>query len=467
MSIAAQGAARSRLRPGSLRLRLLLGAGAFIIVAVAAATLGLTLLFQRHVESWVDAELNADLSELIAGIDRGTDGNVGLAEPPGDTRFEQPLSGRYWQLAFEPGGPVLRSRSLWDYEIKLPAETGVDDTLHHHRVAGPGGQTLYLVERRVALPARLGSKTVLAAVAVDDKEVRAAVWRFASVLAPSLLLLGALLAAASLVQVAFGLRPLKRMRRTLADIGSGARDRLGGGFPAEVQPLASQIDMLLEARERQVEKARARAADLAHGLKTPLQALAGDVERLRARGETETADDIAGISAAMQRHVDHYLARARTAAADANASARLDDVASRVVRVVERTPAGQRLAWSCELPPDIAVRIDAQDLTEALGNLIENAARHARSHVRVSATAAGGNATVTVTDDGPGIPEERRAAALRRGERLDMSGPGAGLGLAIVADIAEAWSAEVSFAQNSDGFSASLSLPLATARPIA
>lgn len=446
---------------GSLRFRLLLGGGAFVLAAVVIATLGLTVLFKRHVESWADAELNADLDELIAGIDTGPGNAIAVAKPPGDTRFAQPLSGHYWQIVVEPSGPVLRSRSLWDFELKLPSEASVDDTVHHHRVPGPAGQMLYLLQRRIELPARLGGKTVLVSVGVDDKEVRSAVWRFAGVLAPSLLLLGALLAAASLVQVAFGLRPLAEMRRKLADIGSGARPRLGKNFPDEVQPLANEIDALLGARQRQVEKARARAADLAHGLKTPLQALAGDAERLRAKGETETADEIAAISAVMQRHVEHYLARARTATADTTASARLDEAAARVVRVVERTPDGQRLAWAVDLADGLSVRIDAQDLTEALGNVVENAARHARARVRVDAKAEGSYGIVTVTDDGPGIPEEHRSEALRRGGRLDASGPGAGLGLAIVAEIAEAWNAELNFAQSPDGFSVSLSLPLA------
>jgi signal transduction histidine kinase len=445
---------------GSLRVRLLIGAGAFIIAAVAVATLGLTVLFRQHVETWVDAEINADLDELIAGIDAAPGKGIAVVKPPGDTRFAQPFSGRYWQVMVEPAGPVLRSRSLWDFEIKLPAETSVDDAAQQYLVEGPDGQTLYLLQRRVKLPARLGGRTVIAAVGVDDKEVRSAVWRFASVLAPSLLVLGILLAAASLAQVAFGLRPLTRMRRDLAAIGAGERSRLGGKFPDEVQPLADEIDALLDARDRQIEKARARAADLAHGLKTPLQALAGDAERLRAKGERETAEEIAGISAAMQRHVERYLARARTATADSKASASLHDVTARVLRVVERTPDGERLRWSSGVPADMMVRIDAQDLTEAAGNLIENAARHARSAVHIAGTTAGGFASLTITDDGPGIPEELRDEALRRGGRLDASGPGAGLGLAIAAEIAEAWNGKIDFARTDQGFSVSLTLPL-------
>lgn len=449
------------MRPGSLRLRLLLGAAAFLLGAVAVSALGLAYLFKSHVERWVDAELSADLDQLIAGIDRNAADAIAVTKPPSDPRFERPLSGLYWQVAVEPRGPVMRSRSLWDYEIALPAEAVVDDVVHHHLIAGPAGQTLYLIQRRIVLPTRLGGHTVRAAVALDDAEVRSAVWRFTAALVPFLLVLGALLTAAAWVQVAYGLRPLGTMRDKLAAIGSGALRRLGRGFPDEVQPLAQEIDTLLEARERQVDTARARAADLAHGLKTPLQVLTSEAERLKAKGETEIAGEIDAVAGAMRRLVERQLARARVGAPGAAASAQIGDAVVRVVRVVERTPKGRALIWHSDVPSDLTARIDADDLTEALGNLIENAAGHARARVEITAVRENGLVAITVADDGPGIPRELEADALRRGTRLDTSGPGAGLGLAIVADIAETWGATLAFERPEAGFRVRLRIPSA------
>lgn len=445
---------------GSLRLRLLAGAAAFVLAAVALSAIGLTVLFERHVERWVDTELDSLLDQLIAGIDSGPDGKLSVVRPPADPRFQRALSGLYWQVIIEPGGPVLRARSLWDFEVALPAEAHVDDLVHHYRVAGPDGQTLHLNQRRVKLPARLGGRTARVAVAIDDADVRSAVRRFASALVPLLLVLAALLTAAAWAQVAIGLRPLSAMRQKLAAIGSGERRRLGGGFPDEVLPLAREIDTLLDARERQIEKARARAADLAHGLKTPLQLLSSDAERLKAKGEAQLAEEIDDIATAMRRHVERELARARSGADAANAAADVATIAQRVVRVMERTPEGRRVAWSVDAPAGLAARIDPEDLTEALGNLTENAARHAQSSVGVSARADQGSITLTVADDGPGIPVERMQEALRRGGRLDSSGS-AGLGLAIVADIAEAWGAELSFERPERGCRISLRIPAA------
>jgi signal transduction histidine kinase len=428
---------------GSLRVRLLAGAAVFILAAVALSAIGLMILFQRHVERWVDVELSTDLDQLIAGVDHGGGGQLAVTRSPADPRFQRALSGLYWQVEVEPDGPVFRSRSLWDFEISLPAENKVDDQVHSHSVVGPGGKTLHLLQRRVAFSERMGGRTARVAVAIDAAEVAAAAWRFAGALVPYLAVLGALLMAAAWAQVAIGLRPLATLRRELAAIGAGQSRRLGGGFPDEVQPLAREVDTLLDARERQIEKARARASDLAHGLKTPLQLLRDDAERLKAKGEKEIADDIEDVAGAMFRHVERELARARSGSNSASVSANIATITQRVVRVMERTPEGKRVAWTVDVPAGLFGRIDPEDLTEALGNLAENAARHAASTVSVTARADDTAVVLAVIDDGAGIPVTRAQEVLRRGGRLDSSGS-AGLGLAIVGDIADAWGGTLS-----------------------
>jgi signal transduction histidine kinase len=450
----------------SLRLRLLIGAATFVLTALAVAAIGLTFLFQIHTERWVDAELNTYLDQVIAGIDKGPDGELAVVTPPTDPRFQQPLSGRYWQVTVEPDGPTLRSRSLWDFEIALPDETSVGDTVHHYRLPGPDGTKLYLLQRHVRLPLRLGGNAVRAAVAVDAAEVSGAVRRFASVLIPGLAVLGALLILAAWIQVRVGLRPLSAMQRKLGKIRSGEHTRLGSGFPDEVQPLASEIDNLLDARDRQVEQARSRAADLAHGLKTPLQVLLSDAEQLKRKGETGVAAEIETIVTALQKHTERQLSRARMASYAANASADIGEIAEQVIQVMKRTPQGKRLAWRTDLPASIAARIDPQDLAEAIGNLTENAVRHARSRIAITARREGETALLTIADDGPGIPSEQQDEVRGRGIRLDSSGPGAGLGLAIVTDIAETWDAKLFFETSSKGFSVVLAIPVAAIEPI-
>jgi signal transduction histidine kinase len=131
----------------------------------------------------------------------------------------------------------------------------------------------------------------------------------------------------------------------------------------------------------------------------------------------------------------------------------------RVVRVVERTPEGERLDWSIDVEGDLVARVDADDLAEALGNLVENGARHARSTLSIAGRAEAKSVVITVADDGAGIPGDRQAEALARGGRLDAQGPGAGLGLAIVTDIVEAWGGTLTLEDGQPGLIAAVRLP--------
>jgi hypothetical protein len=113
---------------GSLRLRLLLAGAVSTVVALAIAAYGLTVLFERHVERRIDAELTVYLNQITAGLEPA-EGGIAPATPPSDPRFEVPLSGLYWQVLDESSGAVQRSRSLWDFELALPPEPAVDDVV--------------------------------------------------------------------------------------------------------------------------------------------------------------------------------------------------------------------------------------------------------------------------------------------------------------------------------------------------
>ncbi|WP_067336932.1 sensor histidine kinase [Stappia indica] len=462
-------------RRGSLRLRLILAGAVSVLAALALAAAGLLVLFERHVERRIDQELSVHLDQLVAGLDRTPDGALVLVRPPGDPRFAVPLSGLYWQYEDHGEGPaqdavegaVQRSRSLWDFELALPAEGEGDPLPHRHTIAGPGDTQLLLLERVV----ELRGTPVRVAVAIDRREIDAATRAFGLDLAPYLAVLALFLMAAAVAQVSVGLRPLAAVRDGLAAIRSGRRARLGDDFPDEIRPLAGELDGLLAAREAQVESARARAGDLAHGLRTPLQVLAGDVERLQARGETEIAAEIETVALSMRRHVERELARARLASGRGTATAVPAAVARAVVAVVSRTPAGSRLDWQVEIAEDARLAIDPDDLAEALGNLAENAARHAVAKVRFTLDPVPDDeqtlretprlVRLAVRDDGPGIPDDMIGPLTARGGRLDLaggSGSGAGLGLAIVSEIAEAWGGSLVIGNRDPGLEAALCL---------
>ncbi|MCD7107940.1 HAMP domain-containing histidine kinase [Rhizobium sp. DKSPLA3] len=444
----------------SLRLRLALAGAASVALALVVAFLGLSLLFERHVERRIVEELRLHLDQVFAGLDRDPAGRLDVMRPPADPRFQRPLSGLYW--AIEHDGTRRQSRSLWDQTLVLPALAPGEPK--QSLVQGPADTRLLMLARRIVTGPNLGARSVLAAVAIDRQEIERATADFRRDLAPLLAILAGLLCLASFAQIVVGLRPLKLLRDRIAAIRSGDAKRLGSGFPDEVLPLTAEVDGLLASREEQLEKARARAADLAHGFKTPLQALTGDVLQLREAGMTRAADDIEGVIIGMRRLVDQEMVRARMAGRDVTARASLADVADRVIAVLSRTPHGDAIDWHNGLTAADCVRLDAGDLAELLGTILENAARYAQESVTLRAERTGDRIRLSIRDDGPGIPDDKLSHVLRRGERLDTNSTGAGLGFSIAQNIVEAADGSIVLRNAAPGLEVVVDLPAADER---
>lgn len=431
----------------SLRVHLLLGAAAAIFVALAVAWIALSLLFERHLERQVEADLKRSALELIGDLVL-TDGRPSIQRVPSDSRFVEPASGRYWQLSTPRG--ALRSRSLWN--LTLPrAPDARDDNWTVRVLDGPFGQRLLIVER-VVRPEQNGPP-VTVQLAQDERAIQLSRAAFNRELAFSLLLLGLFLAVAAWVQVHLGLRPLGRIRAELKRLRESPAERLSGRHHTEIEPLIAAINALAAAREQDLKAARHRAADLAHGLKTPLAALAAQSRRAREAGAIEAADGLDRAIAAASAAVEAELARARATtirqAAGSYATRALPAV-ERLVDVIERTDFGATRVFEVDIPATLVVPLAEADLAELMGALVENAARYSRRRVRIVGTIEIAP-QLLVSDDGPGLGAGRAEDVLARGGRLDETAPGHGLGLAIARDLAEASGATLTIGRSSLG----------------
>lgn len=420
------------LRRGSLARRLVVVSVAWIAVSVLAGGIALSLAFRGALGAAADARLEAWLHALVASVRTGPSGEVTLARSLGDPRFDQVFSGLYWQIESD-GGVVAASRSLWDERLTLPE--GPTDAQGHRRglVIGPRAQALRFASEGLTLPDQPAPLRIV--IAADDAETRRAVAHLDALLIGALGLLAAGLAAAVALQVAVGLRPLTRLARALESVRGGERDRLPEDGPEELAPLVASLNALLDEEAERVRRARAQAGNLAHALRTPLSllaldadAIAGDEgERLRRRVD------------ALRSEIDQRLARAAIAGPGAVRSERtpVAPVARDVAGTLRRLYADRTV--EVDVPEGLVFRGDHDDLLEIAGNLAENACKWARRQVEIRASAAPGERLVLVVDDdGPGMDEEDAARATARGVRLDERSPGAGLGLAIVSDIARA-----------------------------
>ncbi|WP_027056225.1 sensor histidine kinase [Mesorhizobium erdmanii] len=441
----------------SIRFRLWSAAAISILVALAIAGFGLRYLFELNVERRVVSELTVDLNELIGSVSFAADGRLLVVSNLTDPRFINPLSGHYWQVEDLASHNLVRSRSLWDATLTLPQLVDSGELKKIEELKGPGGELTIAVERTIT---DADGRSFRAIVAEDHRSVELSVNEYVWDLAPALIMLAAALMAAFFIQITVGLAPLENLRVAVRHVIAQRTARLDVAAPSEVQPLADEINRLLDAQEKALARARGRATDLAHGLKTPLQVLSADIRTLRKKGETELADDIEKSAGAIRRHVERELARARLApGVSSKASCLAREVAAGVIAVVKRTPTGKQLVFQIDIAAELLAPVDEGDLSEILGNLVENAARFARSSVQVKAWATEGDLSIAVTDDGPGIPDVDREAALSRGVQLDSKGGSHGLGLAIVSDIVEAYGGRLTLTNADPGLVVTITLP--------
>ncbi len=435
----------------SLRLRLALAGALAICLALAAAGAVLTLLFERHVYRTLSDDLDADLRQLIGGLEVDSAGKIVVARAPQNPRFDEPLSGLYWQVGAE--GALQRSRSLWDATLTPPRDQLSEGQTHYHQAPGPGGKLLLIAERRILIPTPHGRVEARVIVASDLTRLRQARDAFVSDLVLSLVILALFLGVATWLQLSLGLRPLGRLRQEIAETASGQRRRLAEKAPDEVLPLVRAVNELIEAQERELERARSRAADLAHGLKTPLAALAGDARTLRREGNEEIANSLDSIGETMRRHVERELARARVGAAATRRGRHttpLKEVTDALIRTLRRTDKGETIAFESEIEANVTVPFERLDLMELLGNLLDNATRHAAARIGVAWRVGPSGPAIWIEDDGPGLDPALEAVARQRGGRLDQGG-GAGLGLAIAQDILDAYGWRMDFSRSALG----------------
>ena len=244
------------------------------------------------------------------------------------------------------------------------------------------------------------------------------------------------------LQVRFGLAPLARISEGLAAIRSGRAERLQGKFPVEIAPLARETNALIDANREIVERARTHVGNLAHALKTPLSVI---VNEAAARGNDPLAYKVLEQTDIMRDQVARQLERARLAARSTvvGTSVEVPPVVTALARTMEKLYRARDIAIDVDVPDHARFRGEQQDLEEMVGNLVDNGCKWAQSRVAIEVMAdqlpsdgAKSRVRIIVDDDGPGVsPAEREQVALR-GQRLDETKPGSGLGLSIVVELA-------------------------------
>jgi signal transduction histidine kinase len=466
--------------PPSMVQRLVVLHAVLSAAVLIAGGFALSAFFTQASIAAFDARLSQDVIDLVGGTSVDETGAV-AAPTLTDERTLQVYSGKYWELATAAVGggvkPLARSRSLWDApDIALPpggaaqiAASPGRPVFYNGRGPAPIGQgPVQPGASQREEPVRIAAQQVritgvpdpvIFMVSEDRSPIDSTIRAFETSVGLALLVLLAMLIAGVVLQVRVGLRPLFQLRREVAAVRTGKADRVAGDYPAELEPLASELNALVAHNQDVIERQRTHVGNLAHALKTPLSVMSAEAQ---ARPGA-LADVVSRQADVMREQVDHHLRRARASARQQGGGERtevaplLEELALTLERIFR--DKGVEVDWRC--PDDLCFHGERQDLLELAGNVMENACKWCKRRVRVVAQASSdAEFSLAVEDDGPGLAAEDRAEVLQRGARLDETAPGSGLGLSIVDELARAYGGAVTLADSSlGGLKVTLILP--------
>jgi len=456
------------MKLNSLAFRLFATAAVWTLLALPLAGLIIDLAHRRDIRASFDARLSQLLTILIAFSTEQGGPEPRYPRNVGEPLFELAHSGWYWQITPLEQAPGKRmiSPSLASEELLMPSTQGVKPdafSIHWLDATGPVGEPLRIAETVFNAGEDESPRfySYIVAGNLQFAETRIAEFRFP--LAVSLAVAGLGLVLSTLMQVNFGLLPLREIEKRLAAIRSGEAQKLEGTPPSEIEPLQVELNALIQSNQDIIERARTQVGNLAHALKTPLAVITNEVRD----DKSPSGRKIAEQAQIMRDQVHHYLDRARMAAR-VGVIGRVTDVGAAVdgiARALERIHRDRHVRIAVDCPADARFQGEKQDFEEMLGNLMDNACKWCAAEVRVTVTvtaepSAGRRLKIAVDDDGPGLTAEQRAQGIQRGRRLDETKPGSGLGLSIVADLAQSYRGKFSLEVSpAGGLSARLDLP--------
>ena len=421
----------------SLAVRLFFSATIWIIFTLVSAGLLLSDLNEKTNFTAFDDRLNLLLETLIGASRVDSSDSITVVSTIGDPRFFQPYSGWYWQVN-NGTKTLVRSRSMWDQVFTsdkrlIGGRSQFIDSVNQTNESDKFIETkkLHIIERNISFPGIDSPVTFI--VSGDTEEYQQNINKFDNTLSVILFILGTGLMIAVFLQVKFGLLPLNKIKASLFKVRNGDEDKLKESYPLEVQPLASEINELLDHNAKIIDRAKTHVGNLAHVLKTPLAVISNEIK---------TEDNIMNNQVIlMKRHIDRYLKKAHLESVGTFSKEKINiiDLVKKMISIFKK------------LYPDVQLNLDESvqeafvfgsmdDLEEVIGNIIENACKYGKNKIEVEIRISEkNNLQLVISDDGLGLSQEQMNKVFARGFRIDEQKPGTGLGLNIVKDIVETY----------------------------
>lgn len=428
-------------RPGqapSLLIRLMIGAVLALVLALMLIALAVDRGFRSAAESALAERLESVVFLILSTTNVDEQGRPIVDESLAEPRLEQPGSGLH-AGALTPVG-----------EWRSPSLVGVTDPpdyrlLERGRELFQGPETggrWHVFAMGLGWEQADGQIVDLTIWAAEDPaRFRSTVSGFRGDLWRWMMLAAALLIGAQIAILVMLLKPLRGVAQDVADIEAGRAERLSGQYPRELQPLTANLNALLETERSNATHYRQALADLAHALKTPLAVIRARLDGDSPPDRAELADALDDMDRLLRRQLERA---ARSTRRTLYQPVSVVPLLKRLADSLTRLYAADDVQFELQGPNDLSARIDERDLMEICGNLMENAAKYGGGRVRVSVHPGPSGTrhaglSIVIDDDGPGFPDSRLADLLQRGVRADERREGQGLGLAIAAQLIEAY----------------------------
>ena len=445
----------------SLAVRLFFSATVWIILTLLAAGLLLSDLNKKSNFAAFDDRLNLLLETLIGASRVDSSDSITVVSSIGDPRFFQPYSGWYWQVN-NGAKTISRSRSMWDQVFTsdkrlIGGRSQFIDSvnLNNSESRVIEKKKLHIVERQISFPGI--TNPILFLVSGDTEEYMQNVKKFNDTLLVTLVVLGVGLMIAVFLQVNYGLLPLNKIKQALFKIRNGDKKKLEAQYPLEVQPLATEINELLEHNEKIVERAKTHVGNLAHVLKTPLAVISNEISN-KHNNVLKTQIIL------MQKHIDRYLKKAHLQALGKSAKSKIAfmEFIKKMINIFNKIYPDIKFDFP-EIFEEFYVFGSLEDMEEVIGNILENGCKFGKKKIKISVIKISDvEIKIEISDDGPGLPPKKMNEVFARGFRLDEQTPGTGLGLNIVKDIIEVYKGKVWLEKSRDlgGLQVNIRLPI-------
>lgn len=439
---------------GSLRLRFLSAIAVWVALGIGGIWFTATRVFATHIEAMYHEELEVHVRELARLTRVDPESGPRLDRPLSDPRYEEPLSGFYWQVSV-PGRPLLKSGSM----VRGQLDSGVAHSpdIAHVVEGGPTGPAITYG----LLETAADGEEVHVVIATDRSELDDDIAAFTRDLTVWMASLAALLLATGLAIISFGLRPLTRLGEAIAQLRAAKAARLEGRYPSEIAPLVGDLNEYIAQNSAIVARSRVQAGNLAHSLRTPLAVITDEAERLCERENYAGSGHVLLDQAeTMRQQIEYQLARTSSVAGALVPGSRavLPELLVPILNAMRRLHPDKSFDFE-EMEDQLVVATDPVNLSELLSILLDNAGKWSRSSVTISVREGeAGDVTITVSDDGPGMTPEQIERACEIGTRFDNSVAGSGLGLAIARDLCVDMGAKLQFSSDDRGLSVSVTL---------